>query len=68
MRRFQFGFRKKHSTSVASIRLINKILSATDRYEATAGVFLDLFKAFDTIDHQILFGKLEHYGIRGLAL
>ena len=64
----QFGFRKNHSTALACIHLINKIASAIDRHETTAGVFLDLSKAFDTIDHQILFGKLEHYGIRGLAL
>ena len=65
----QFGFRKNHSTSsIASIHLINKLSSATDRHETNAGVFQDLSKAFDTINHQILFGKLEHYGVPGLAL
>jgi hypothetical protein len=64
----QFGFRKNHSTSFALIHLVNKITSAIDRNEITAGVFLDLSKAFDTIDHEILFGKLEHYGICGMAL
>ena len=55
----QFGFRKNHSTcSNASIHLINKLSSATDRHETTAGVFQDLSKAFDTINHQILFGTL----------
>ena len=44
------------------------IASEIDHKEATAGVFLDLSKAFDTSIHDILFSKLEHYGIRGLAL
>ena len=64
----QFGFRKNHSTSLALIHLINKIFSAIDRREITAGVFLDLSKAFDTLDPDILFAKLEHYGIREVAL
>ena len=53
---------------MALIHLVNKITSAIDRKETTAGVFLDLSKAFDTIDHDILFDKLEHYGISGIAL
>ena len=65
--RCQFGFRKNYSTSHALIHLINKI-SAIDQRETTVGVFLDLSKAFDTLDHQILFTKLEHYGIRDVAL
>ena len=64
----QFGFRRGHSTSHALVHLINNIASAIDHNEATAGVFLDLSKAFDTLNHEILFSKLEHYGIRGLAL
>ena len=64
----RFGFRKNHSTSLSLIHLINKISSAIDKRESTVGVFLDLSKAFDTLDHQILFTKLEHYGIRGTAL
>ena len=64
----QFGFRKNHSTSLALIHLINKISSPIDRHEIPAGVFLDLSKAFDTLDHEILFAKLEHYGICDVVL
>ena len=64
----QFGFRNLHSTNHALITITEKIRKAIDNGEITCGVFLDLQKAFDTVDHEILLSKLEHYGMRGVPL
>ena len=48
----QYGFRKSHSTSLALIHLYDKLSCASDNKEFTMGVFIDLSKAFDTVDHQ----------------
>ena len=64
----QYGFREGHSTSHAITELISNVLNAYEKKEFTLAVFLDLSKAFDTIDHCILLKKLEYYGIRGIAL
>ena len=63
----QFGFRKHHSTKYALALLYDKISSVIDSNEVTVGIFIDLSKAFDTVNHQILSDKLQHYGIRGIA-
>ena len=51
----KFGFRMNHSTVSSLTYLINKISTSIDQNEITAGVFLDLSKAFDTLDYQICF-------------
>ena len=64
----QFGFRKNYSTSDAITFVIDKISKAFDKKEMTLAIFLDLSKAFDSINHSILLQKLSHFGIRGSAL
>ena len=63
----QFGFRPKFSCEMALLSAYNHIVSNLDNRNHTIGIFLDLSKAFDTIDHEILLSKLNHYGIRGVA-
>lgn len=64
----QFGFRKYHSTSHAINYSVNKILTEIEKKKHVIGIFVDLSKAFDTIDHGKLITKLENYGIRGPCL
>ena len=63
---FQFGFRQKYSTSHALIHLTDKIREQLDRGNFACGIFVGLQKAFDTVDHDILIQKSNHYGIRGV--
>ena len=64
----QYGFRHKHSTINAITEITNDIMSSFDMKHTSLAVYLDLSKAFDTIDHSILLKKMEHYGIRGISL
>ena len=61
----QFGFRQNHSTSHTLINLTETIKRQLDGKKLVAGVFIDLEKAFDTVNHSILCNKLKHYGFRG---
>ena len=63
----QFGFRPGHSTSHALINFVNKVANAVDCQKYLAGIFLDLSKAFHTLDHAILLSKLEACNITGTA-
>ena len=64
---YQFGFRNNHSTDHALISLTEMTRNALDNDNFACGVFIDLQKAFDTVIHDILLSKLNHYGIRGVA-
>ena len=63
----QFGFRENHSTNHAIISIIQKIQDFIQNNRFSIGVFIDLQKAFDTVNHSILLDKLDHYGISGIS-
>ena len=64
----QYGFRAKHSCEHAIADLVGHVLKNQQQNRYTAALFLDLSKAFDTLNHTLLLKKLEIYGIRGVAL
>ena len=65
--KLQFGFRKRYSTNHALLSIVENIRNNLDNKLYTCGVFVDLEKAFDTVNHKILVYKLDYYGIRGQA-
>ena len=64
----QYGCRKNSSTEIATLELIDRLVRQLDQRDIPINFYLDLSKAFDSINHKILAVKLKHYGIRGVAL
>ena len=66
--KYQFGFRKFHSTYLALTVLMDKLIKSIENGDHMLGVYLDFSKEFDTVNREILLKKINHYGIRGHAL
>ena len=64
----QFGFQNAHSTEYAILQLLNQTTEAFSQGKYTLGIFIDLSKAFDTVNHKILLEKLKAYGIQFVNL
>ena len=64
----QYGFRKQHSCEHAVGELVARITKGMENGKFTVGIFLDLSKAFDMLEHEVIYAKLEKYGIRGICL
>ena len=68
MYKYQYGSRTNFSATHALLDVLNYIYTALDEGKYVFGIYIDLKKAFDTVNHNILLTKLKYYGIRGLAL
>ena len=64
----QYGYRKEHSTELACLELVDKLHQQLDNNETPFCIFIDLSKAFDTLDHKILISKLRYYGLNENAI
>ena len=63
----QYGFRKGHSTELAALQLSDYIVTEMDKGNIPIAIFLDLSKAFDTLNHDILLEKIRYYGVKDTA-
>ena len=60
----QFGFHSNHPTELAALNLVDDLTYKFDRGIIPINIYMDIYKAFDTLIHEILISKLEHYGVR----
>ncbi len=65
MYKSQYGFRQEHSTEYATLEIIDRIMIEMDKNETPINIYLDLSKAFFTLDHNFLLQKLNYYRIKG---
>ena len=65
---YQYGFRTNHSTEHAVLEITDRIISSMDQGDTPVAIFLDLSKAFDTLNHKVLVDKLAYYGIQDTSL
>ena len=63
----QYGFRKNHSTTYLTLEMFDKLFDSKQKHNTPAIIFLDIKKAFDTVDHKILIDKLKFYGVDGIV-
>ncbi len=63
----QYGFRSKHSTEFAALEVVDRIVTSMDENDIPINIYIDLSKAFDTLDYDILLQKLSYYGINGTS-
>ena len=61
----QYGFRTEHSTEFAALELAHRVITCMDHNETPINIYLELSKAFDTLDHEILLAKLQYYDTHG---